>query len=108
MTKPNDTFGETNWVGKSKEYFHIMPHEEAHAFRRRAMLAKYPQIKKLMTKEPLTFYMTIVITVIQLILASWIQTKSWPVFFTVMYCIGATLNHSTYALVHDLTHYLAF
>lgn len=72
------------------------------------MLAKYPQIKSLMTKDPLTFYLTIAILVAQLILANWVQHKSWPVFLTVMYCVGATLNHSTYALVHDLTHFLAF
>ena len=41
VPKPlGETFQNTNW-GKSHDYFHILPHEEPHARRRKAIRAKY-------------------------------------------------------------------
>ncbi|KAL4449331.1 hypothetical protein ABPG74_015713 [Tetrahymena malaccensis] len=93
---------------KSKEYFHIMPHEEPHTLRRRAILEKYPQIKNLFVKDSISAYITAAIVVFQLISAYYIQHASWPVYLTYMYVVGATLNHTMQALVHDLTHLTAF
>lgn len=105
--RKDEVFAKTNFE-KSKEYFHVMPHEEPHTYRRRVILEKYPQIKSLYVKDIFSAYITIGIVIFQLTCAYYIQNASWPVFLTCLYAVGATLNHTMQALVHDLTHLTAF
>jgi len=60
-----DVFSEMDF-DKSKEYFHIMPHEEPHTARRRAILAKHPEILNLYVKDITSAYITIAAIVFQL------------------------------------------
>lgn len=47
---------------RNKEYFHIMPHEEPHSVRRRAIMEKYrKQIEPLMKPNIKSLYLTIFI-----------------------------------------------
>ncbi|EGR30635.1 hypothetical protein IMG5_127390 [Ichthyophthirius multifiliis] len=85
-----------------------MPHEEPHIVRRRAILKKYPQIKELYKKDPISAYLAIIVTSIQLCIAYFIQNTSWPIYLSTIYVFGASLNHTMFALLHDLTHYTAF
>jgi len=102
-----DIYSNTNFE-KSKDYFHIMPHDEPHSIRRKVILEKYPQIKELYVKDPLSAVIAAAIAIFQVTSAAYIQHTSWPVFFLWMYVVGASLNHTTQSLVHDLTHYTAF
>mmetsp|Transcript_134917 Transcript_134917/g.190743 ORF Transcript_134917/g.190743 Transcript_134917/m.190743 type:complete len:84 (-) Transcript_134917:808-1059(-) len=69
----DQVFGETNFE-KSKDYLHIMPHEEPHSRRRKAIMAKYKkEIEKLMIKDPRSLLISIAITITQLTIAYNIQ-----------------------------------
>jgi sphingolipid delta-4 desaturase len=61
----SDPFSGTGWR-TDKSYFHILPHEEPHARRRRAIKAKYgKEIAELeKVKEVKSFYISFAITVI--------------------------------------------
>lgn len=67
-----DIYGNTNFE-KSKEYFHILPHEEPHSVRRRAILEKHPEIKQLYVKDPISGLLAVVIAVVQIVIAYYIQ-----------------------------------
>jgi len=49
-----------------------MPHDETHTIRRKAILEKYPQIKSLYVKDPLSAVITLAAVVFQLATAYYI------------------------------------
>lgn len=56
-------FENTNFE-KSREYFHILPHEEPHTVRRRAMMAKYgDKIRPLFGYDIRSFYLAVALIV---------------------------------------------
>ncbi|KAJ3170067.1 hypothetical protein HK101_011391 [Irineochytrium annulatum] len=83
--------------------------DEPHASRRKAMLKKYPQIRKLMRHEPITKYVVIAEVLLQLGLAIALRDSLWTYqFWIVAYVIGGTLTSSLVLSVHEVTHFLAF
>jgi len=81
---------------------------EPHAHRRRAILAKYPQIAQLFRPEPRTLPAVLLIVFIQICMANWAQTASWIPLLIAAYVVGGTLNHSLQLAVHELSHNLCF
>lgn len=59
-------------------------------------------------KDPSSALITFSVVVFQLTTAYFFQHYSWPVFLTLMYVVGASVDHMMQALVHDLTHLTAF
>jgi len=82
--------------------------DEPHATRRRLILAKYPQIRKLFTKERRTFYVVVAVVLAQLFVARWVQTASWWTLLLVAYVFGGTVNHAMQMAVHELSHNLCW
>jgi sphingolipid delta-4 desaturase len=66
---------------------------QPHRARRKEILEKYPEIKKLFGHEPKTKYMVAATVALQTFLAAAMREQSWPVFLTVAYVVGATCNH---------------
>lgn len=93
---------------KSREHFHPMQHSEPHIIRRKLILAKYPEVQKLCKNDPISIYFVIFFIILQLTIAYYVRNSSWPVYLSTLYFVGATISHSTQALVHDLTHFLCF
>jgi hypothetical protein len=92
--KDRPVFSQTNFE-KSTDYFHIQPHEESHAVRRKAILAKYgPEIKKLMVKDYRSAIVCVIAVTIQMSLAYYLQDKSWPVWLGILWLVGGTVNHT--------------
>lgn len=81
---------------------------EPHASRRKEILAKYPQIKKLMGYDPNFKYQVLLLMVIQFTLAYVIRDFSWPFLFLVAYTIGGVVNHALLLALHEISHNLAF
>lgn len=82
--------------------------DEPHATRRRLILAKYPQIRALFTKEPRTFVVVVAVVLSQLLVARWAQTAPWYWFMLVAYVFGGTVNHAMQMAGHELSHNLCW
>ncbi|KAJ3215299.1 hypothetical protein HK099_006427 [Clydaea vesicula] len=85
--------------------------EEPHYSRRLEILKKYPEIKKLFGHEPLTKYICVGIVFIQLFFAWYfrdINSYKTPLFWVVLYFVGATANQSIFLAIHEISHNLAF
>jgi sphingolipid delta-4 desaturase len=81
---------------------------EPHAARKREILQKYPQIKQLMGPEPLTKYTVAATVAFQVCAAIGTRNWSWPYFLAFIYVVGATINHSLFLAIHELSHNLGF
>lgn len=95
MTKPDLDF---TWVET----------DEPHATRRKAILAKHPEIKQLFGKEPLTMWVVFGIFCLQMFMAYHIRNYSNFVLILAAWAIGGTVNHTLQLAVHELSHNLAF
>lgn len=82
--------------------------EEPHATRRDKILQKHPQIKKLMVPEKKTKYLIVTSVILQIFLAYLTLDLTWPKYILIVYIIGATLNHSLFLAIHELSHNLGF
>ncbi|KAH3859231.1 sphingolipid delta(4)-desaturase DES1-like [Dreissena polymorpha] len=82
--------------------------QEPHATRRKEMLKKYPEMKKLMGHEPSTKYIVVAAVAFQMFMAYMIRDASWVTVLALAYCLGGTINHSMSLAIHEISHNLAF
>ncbi|XP_070577658.1 sphingolipid delta(4)-desaturase DES1-like [Ptychodera flava] len=82
--------------------------EEPHATRRKEILAKYPEIKRLMGCDPMLKYIVVAMVLVQLIACYFIKDASWTTLVITAYCFGGVINHSMTLAVHEISHNLAF
>lgn len=94
-------------IGMTSTFLQGSP-EEPHAVRRAQILAKYPQIKDLMKPEPRTKYLVVCSVLVQLSIAYWSTNLGTLSYILLSYCIGASLNHSLFLAIHEMSHNLAF
>ena len=88
--------------------FHKMVHDEPHMIRRKAILEKHPEIKRLYKKDSSSLFIVIGIFLIQFGMLQWITTTPWYIYWPCLYFISSTLNHALFVCMHDLTHYTVF
>jgi sphingolipid delta-4 desaturase len=89
---------EFTWVGT----------DEPHFSRRKAILAKYPEIKELYGPDIKLFPVVLTLVTIQLFFAanqSVFTTWQW---WLAVYVVGGTINHSLSLACHELAHNLCF
>lgn len=82
--------------------------EEPHASRRKMILEKYPQIKKLFGADPMFKYVAGSMVLTQFVMMFVMRGQSWPITLLVAYCFGGVINHSLSLAVHEISHNLAF
>lgn len=82
--------------------------DEPHASRRKEILAKYPQIKKLFGHDPNFKFVAGGMVLTQFIMLYVMQGQSWPITILAAYCFGGVINHSLALAVHEISHNLAF
>ncbi|XP_037047185.1 sphingolipid delta(4)-desaturase DES1-like [Bradysia coprophila] len=82
--------------------------DEPHTSRRKAMLAKYPQIKKLFGIDPMFKYVVTLMVLTQFLMCYIMIGKSWSMILLVAYCFGGVINHSLSLAIHEISHNLAF
>lgn len=83
---------------------------EPHVMRRKYILAKHPEVKKLVGHEPKTKWLVIGVVLLQLSMA-YLLRNTYPLtwkFFIVAYIVGATSNQAIFLAIHELSHNLLF
>ncbi|XP_014483756.1 PREDICTED: sphingolipid delta(4)-desaturase DES1 isoform X1 [Dinoponera quadriceps] len=82
--------------------------EEPHATRRKIILEKYPQIKKLFGYDPKFKWIVICMVLIQFLSYFIVKDLSYPKLLILAYCFGGVINHSLMLAEHEIAHNLAF
>ncbi|BFZ11810.1 hypothetical protein BsWGS_14849 [Bradybaena similaris] len=82
--------------------------EEPHATRRKEMLAKYPELKRLMGTDTKFKYLVTSLVLLQLLICYVLKDQTWPTILVFAYVCGGTINHSLTLAVHEIAHNLAF
>lgn len=82
--------------------------EEPHASRRKIILEKYPQIKKLFGYDPNFKWVVTGMVLIQILSLFIVKDLSYPKLLLMAYCFGGVINHSLMLAVHEISHNLAF
>jgi sphingolipid delta-4 desaturase len=81
--------------------------EEPHAARRREMLEKYPEIKKLYGPCPRTKYICTALVAAQIALAFFLRDAPLWLLVLVAYAVGGVINQALLLAIHELSHNLA-
>ena len=81
---------------------------EPHGERRRRILARVPEIRRLYGREPRTFLVVLGVVATQLVLADACARAPWVTVVGVAWMLGAMANHALYVLVHECAHDLVF
>ncbi|EDW28238.1 GL19048 [Drosophila persimilis] len=82
--------------------------EEPHASRRKIILEKYPQIKKLFGHDPNFKWIAGAMVLTQILALFVVKDLSWSWLIVAAYCFGGIINHSLMLAVHEISHNLAF
>ncbi len=88
--------------------FNFSESPEPHIKRTKEIIKKYPEIKKLMGRNPNTFLYILGIVILQLGIAVVLRDQSWWVILLAAYAIGAFANHALFVLIHECTHNMVF
>ena len=85
--------------------------DRSHVERRRLILEKYPQVKELFGKDPVTFKITAGIFAGQFVIAAamgWLGLSYWWLSLILAICVGAFANHANFVVIHDAIHNCVF
>lgn len=94
-------------VGPREDYYHSYS-DEPHVTRRKLILEKHPEIKKLFGNDIRVVPFVVAMVFTQLYMA-WICVDfSWPVYFFVAWAVGGTITHSLSLMTHECSHNLVF
>jgi sphingolipid 4-desaturase/C4-monooxygenase len=81
---------------------------EPHAARRRAMLERYPAIKRLYGPCPRTKWVCSALVLTQFGVAYALRDAPWWSVLAVAYLFGGVVNQALLLAIHELSHHLAF
>jgi sphingolipid delta-4 desaturase len=79
---------------------------EPHSVRKQQILKAHPEITKLMGFEWRTKYIVVATVALQVFMA-WLTLEwRWTYYLAAVYVVGATVNHSLFLAIHELSHNL--
>ncbi len=92
----------------AREEFYWSDNHEPHLQRRKEILKKYPEVRKLYGIDPLLKYKIVSLVLIQLIIAPFVFQLHWSLILLISYFVGGTITHSLFLAIHESSHNLAF
>ena len=96
-------------VGEGAERtFYNVNTPSAHIGRRRAILEKYPEVRNLMGRNPMSAVWIVALVAIQLLASYAAAQGEWWLILIAAFAFGAFVNHALYVLIHECTHNLVF
>lgn len=81
---------------------------EPHRGRTKEILKQHPEVRKLIGKNPMTFWYALGIVVFQIALAVLLRNQPWWLIVLVAYFVGAFANHALFVVIHECAHRLVF
>lgn len=81
---------------------------EPHHGRTKTILRQHPEIRGLIGKNPVTFWLALGIVTLQIVVAYLVRAQPWWVVIAVAYLGGAFANHTLFVVIHECTHKLVF
>ena len=81
---------------------------EPHRIRTREIIKAHPEVKKLITKNPMTFAWILGCVSLQVVMAYLVKDQAWWVILAAAWCIGAFPTHTLFVCIHEAAHNLIF
>lgn len=81
---------------------------EPHRGRGRQILRAHPEVKQLMTRTPVTFFIALACVGAQVGLAYLLRQQPWYWVVPLAYLIGAFFSHTLFVVIHEAAHNLVF
>jgi sphingolipid delta-4 desaturase len=81
---------------------------EPHRGRTKTILRQHPEIRELIGKNPVTFWLALGIVTAQLLLTYLLRAQPWWVVVATAYLVGAFANHTLFVVIHECAHRLVF
>jgi sphingolipid delta-4 desaturase len=82
--------------------------EQPHADRRKAIVKKYPEVKKLFGVDPSLKYVVSCCVIMQTVAAYLLKDSDWGLVILQAYFFGGLVNHALALAIHDISHNTAF
>ncbi|XP_028920413.1 sphingolipid delta(4)-desaturase/C4-monooxygenase DES2-like [Ornithorhynchus anatinus] len=92
----------------TREDFDWVYTDQPHTARRREILAKYPEIKRLMGPDPHLKWVVTALVLAQLLACYLVRAAAWKWVFFWAYAVGGPVNHALTLAIHDISHNAAF
>ncbi len=81
---------------------------EPHKMRTKEIIEQHPEIRKLIGKNPYTFFVILFCVALQLTLSWLLREQPWWLIFLVAYLVGAFACHTLFVCIHECAHNLLF
>jgi sphingolipid delta-4 desaturase len=79
---------------------------EPHRIRTKKILKQFPDLRKLIGKNPNTIFAIIGLVAFQVVLAWLLRDQSWWLIVGAAYLLGAFADHALFVMIHECTHQL--
>jgi len=81
---------------------------EPHRARTRRILERHPEVRSAIGRNPRTFWITVGVVLLQLVLAFVLRSSPWWLILAAAALVGAFANHTLWVIIHECTHNLLF
>ena len=91
-----------------KKDFYWSEEREPHFNRRKEILEVHPEVRELYGIDKGLKYKTLALVIFQLASAPFIAQLAWYWYLPICYVVGASVSHTIFLAIHELSHDLAF